>query len=128
MNHHRLSSVQLTQFYLTDQEAQTVAQRRIIDSPTALADARKADKARRWGPRPPLRIPVLLKDNVNDGHADDGRLGALAGSSPSDVHRPATGPRARSSSARPTSPSGRTDPLVVERGERHRRRSTCRTS
>ena len=88
MNRHRLSSVQLTQFYLHRiKKLNPLLNAVITISPTALADARKADKARRWGSRLPLLgIPVLLKDNVNTtGMPTTAGSWALAGSSPSDA-------------------------------------------
>ncbi len=88
MNRHRLSSVQLTQFYLHRiKKLNPLLNAVITISPTALADARKADKARRGGSRLPLLgIPVLLKDNVNTtGMPTTAGSWALAGSSPSDA-------------------------------------------
>ena len=88
MNRHRLKAVQLVQFYLhriskLDSKLNSV----ITVSPTALADARKADAARRHGDRRPLLgIPVIVKDNVNTtGMATTAGSWALAGSTPSDA-------------------------------------------
>jgi len=67
MNAHKLSSVQLTNFYVKrihqlSKELHAV----IAVSPTAAADARAADQARGNGDdRPLLGIPIIVKDNVN---------------------------------------------------------------
>ncbi|HYH91956.1 MAG TPA: amidase [Candidatus Saccharimonadales bacterium] len=88
MDRHRLKAVQLVQFYLhrisrLDPKLNAV----ITVSPTALADARKADAARRRGDRRPLLgIPVIVKDNVNTtGMPTTAGSWALAGSTPSDA-------------------------------------------
>jgi len=88
MDRRRLSSVQLTQFYLhrikkLNDELNAV----ITVSPTALADARAADKARRRGDdRPLLGIPIIVKDNINTtGMPTTAGSWALDGSSPSDA-------------------------------------------
>jgi amidase len=66
MNTGRLSSVDLVRFYLRridrfDDRLNAV----IAVSKTALADARRADRARRDGKRlPMLGIPVIVKDNI----------------------------------------------------------------
>ena len=67
MNAKRLKSVQLTQFYLHRIRKLNPTLNAVITvSPTALADARAADKARRRGDdRPLLGIPIIVKDNVN---------------------------------------------------------------
>ncbi|MDQ3128762.1 MAG: amidase [Chloroflexota bacterium] len=88
MNRHRLTAVQLVQFYthrITKLNPKLHAV--ITVSPRALADARAADKARRNGDRRPmLGIPVLVKDNVNTtGMANTAGSWALAGSTPSDA-------------------------------------------
>ena len=88
MNRHRLSSVQLVQFYLHRIKKLNPKLHAVITtSPTALADARAADKARRGGDhRPLLGIPVIVKDNVNTtGMPNTGGSWALAGSTPSDA-------------------------------------------
>jgi amidase len=67
MDANRLKSVQLTQFYLHRIKKLNPTLNTVITvSPTALADARAADKARRGGDdRPLLGIPIIVKDNVN---------------------------------------------------------------
>src|ERR1051325_3542962 len=62
MNVHRLSSVQLVQFYLRRIEQLNPALHAVITvSATALADARSADQARRQGVQTPLLgIPVIV--------------------------------------------------------------------
>src|ERR1700712_1494956 len=66
MNRHRLTSAQLTAFYLRRIERLNPRLHAVIRvSPTALRDARAADAARRSGRRLPLlRIPVIAKDNM----------------------------------------------------------------
>src|SRR4051794_2220111 len=88
MNRHRLSSVQLVQFYLhrisrLNPELHAV----ITVSRTALADARAADAARRRSDRRPLLgIPVIVKDNINTtGMPTTAGSWALAGNRPSDA-------------------------------------------
>ena len=88
MNRHRLTAVQLVQFYLhriTNLNPKLHAVIRV--SRTALAEARRADAARRRGDhRPLLGIPVLVKDNVNTtGMPTTAGSWALAGSTPSDA-------------------------------------------
>jgi len=67
MNRHRLTSVQLVQFYLHRIERLNPKLHAVITmSKTALADARSADRARRQGSRKPLLgIPVIVKDNID---------------------------------------------------------------
>jgi amidase len=88
MDRHRLSSVQLVQFYLNRIKKLNPKLHAVIEvSSTALADARAADKARRGGDhRPLLGIPVIVKDNVNTtGMPTTAGSWALAGSTPSDA-------------------------------------------
>jgi amidase len=88
MNAHRLTSVQLTQFYLHRITKLNPKLHAVITvNPRALALARAADKARRRGDhRPLLGIPVLVKDNVNTtGMPTTAGSWALAGSTPSDA-------------------------------------------
>ncbi|MGI8998748.1 MAG: amidase family protein, partial [Candidatus Limnocylindria bacterium] len=88
MDRHRLTSVQLTQFYLHRIKKLNPQLNAVITvSPTALADARAADKARRQGDdRPLLGIPILVKDNINTtGMPTTAGSWALAGSTPSDA-------------------------------------------
>ncbi len=88
MDSHRLTSVQLTQFYLHRIKKLNPTLNAVITvSHTALADARAADRARRNGDdRPLLGIPVIVKDNVNTtGMATTAGSWALAGNTPSDA-------------------------------------------
>jgi amidase len=88
MNSRRLSSVQLTQFYLHRiKKLDPLLNAVIAVSPTALADARAADKARRQGDRRPLLgMPILLKDNINASGMDTtAGSWSLAGSAPADA-------------------------------------------
>jgi amidase len=88
MNANRLKSVQLTQFYLHRIRKLNPTLHTVITvSPTALADARAADKARRNGDdRPLLGIPIIVKDNVNTtGMPTTAGSWALAGSTPDDA-------------------------------------------
>jgi len=67
MNRDRLSSVQLTRFYLERIRKLDPLLNAIIKlNDDAVDDARAADRARRRGvDKPLLGIPVLLKDNIN---------------------------------------------------------------
>jgi amidase len=88
MNHHRLSSIRLVRFYLQRIHTLNPALHAVIRvSPTALADARSADRARRHGDhRPLLGIPVIVKDNVDTtGMATTAGSLALAGNTPPDA-------------------------------------------
>ena len=88
MNRHRLKSAQLTRFYLHRiKKLNPLLNAVITVSPTAKADAKAADKARKRGVRLPLLgIPVIVKDNVNTtGMPTTAGSWALAGSSPSDA-------------------------------------------
>ena len=88
MNRHRLSSVQLVQFYLHRIKTLNPKLHAVITvSPTALRDARRADAARRRGDhRPLLGIPVIVKDNIDTtGMPTTAGSWALAGSTPSDA-------------------------------------------
>jgi amidase len=79
MNRGRLSSVELTAFYLRRIRTIDPLLNAVIEtSPTALRDAADSDRhRRRHGSRGPLEgIPVLLKDNVDT----DDRLHTTAGS------------------------------------------------
>jgi len=88
MDAHKLTSVQLTQFYLQRiRKLNPMLHAVITVSPSALADARAADRARRSGvDLPLLGIPVIVKDNVNTtGMPNTAGSWALAGSTPSDA-------------------------------------------
>ncbi len=90
MERNKLTSVQLTQFYLQRIRKLNPELNAVITvSPTALRDARRADRVRRRGVDlnlPLLGIPVIVKDNVNTtGMPNTGGSWALAGSTPSDA-------------------------------------------
>lgn len=88
MDRNRLTSVQLTQFYLHRiKKLNPTLNAMITVSPTALADARAADRARRQGDdRPLLGMPIIVKDNINTtGMATTAGSWSLAGSTPSDA-------------------------------------------
>jgi amidase len=88
MDRHRLTSVQLTQFYLHRIKKLNPALNAVITvSRTALAEARAADKARRRGDdRPLLGIPMIVKDNINTtGMPTTAGSWALAGNTPADA-------------------------------------------
>src|SRR5688572_11621294 len=88
MDSRRMNSVQLTTFYLRRiNQLNPMLNAVITVSPTALADARAADQARRNGDdRPLLGIPIIVKDNINTtGMATTAGSWALAGSTPDDA-------------------------------------------
>src|SRR2546426_10443618 len=88
MNSHRMNSVELTSFYLRRiRQLNPTLNAVITVSPTALADARAADQARRNGDhRPLLGIPIIVKDNIDTtGMPATAGSWALAGSTPSDA-------------------------------------------
>jgi amidase len=88
MNTHRLNAVNLTNFFLRRiRQLNPTLNAVIAVSPTALADARAADAARRGGDlRPLLGMPIILKDNVDAaGMPTTAGSWALAGSSPGDA-------------------------------------------
>ena len=88
MNRHRLTSVELVQFYLHRiQRLNPRLHAVIVVSPTALADARRADALRRGGDhRPLLGIPIIVKDNIDTtGMPTTAGSWSLAGSRPGDA-------------------------------------------
>jgi amidase len=88
MNSRRINSVELTNFYLRRiRQLNPTLGAVITVSPTALADARAADRARREGDRRPLLgMPIIVKDNVNTtGMPTTAGSWALAGSTPGDA-------------------------------------------
>ena len=88
MDSRRMNSVQLTNFYLRRiRQLNPTLNAVITVSPTALADARAADRARRNGDdRPLLGIPIIVKDNINTtGMPTTAGSWALARSTPDDA-------------------------------------------
>jgi amidase len=88
MNAHRINAVELTNFYLRRiRQLNPTLHAVITVSPTALADARAADAARRHGDRRPLLgIPIIVKDNIDTaGMPTTAGSWALAGSTPGDA-------------------------------------------
>jgi amidase len=88
MDRGRLTSLQLTRFYLHRIERLNEELRAVITvSATAEADARAADQARRHGDdRPLLGIPIIVKDNINTtGMPTTAGSWALDGSTPPDA-------------------------------------------
>ena len=88
MSSRRINSVELTNFYLRRIRQLNPELHAVITvSPTALADARAADAARRNGDhRPLLGIPIIVKDNIDTtGMPTTAGSWALAGSTPGDA-------------------------------------------
>jgi amidase len=88
MNAHKLTSVQLTEFYLRRISSLNPKLHAVIKvSPTALDDARAADRARgSSSDRPLLGIPIIVKDNIDTtGMPTTAGSWALAGSMPEDA-------------------------------------------
>ena len=127
MDTHRLTSVQLTQFYLQRiRQLNPTLHAVITVSPTALDDARAADAARgRGDQRPLLGIPIIVKDNINTtGMPTTAGSWALAGSTPHDafIVRAAQGRRcADHRQGQPVRVGELPVRSVVERLERNRR-------
>jgi amidase len=85
---NRISSVKLTNFYLRRiRQLNPTLNAVITVSPTAVAEARAADRARQNGDnRPLLGIPIIVKDNINTtGMPTTAGSWALAGSTPDDA-------------------------------------------
>jgi amidase len=81
MDRHKLTSVQLTQFYLRRIAALNPKLHAVIQTnPDALRIARASDKQRRHsGARSPLEgIPILLKDNVDTRDREHTTAGSFA--------------------------------------------------
>jgi amidase len=88
MNSHRLNAGDLMNFYLRRiRQLNPTLHAVITVSPTALADARAADQARRNGDhRPLLGLPIIVKDNIDtSGMPTTAGSWALAGSTPDDA-------------------------------------------
>ena len=88
MDSHRLTSADLVRFYLRRIDRLNGRLHAVIAvSKTALADARRADRARRDGTRLPLLgIPVIVKDNIGTtGMATTAGSLALKNSRPPDA-------------------------------------------
>ena len=88
MSSHRLNAVDLMNFYLRRiRQLNPTLHAVITVSPTALADARAADQARRDGNHGPLLgLPIIVKDNIDTtGMPTTAGSWALAGSTPDDA-------------------------------------------
>ena len=88
MNGRRLTSIQLTRFYLSRiRQLNPTLNAVITVDETALLDAARADVLRLFGDRRPLLgIPIIVKDNINTtGMPTTAGSFALFGSSPSDA-------------------------------------------
>jgi amidase len=88
MNAHRLHAVDLMNFFLRRiRQLNPTLDAVITVSPTARADARAADQARRDGDhRPLLGMPIIVKDNIDTtGMPTTAGSWALDGSTPTDA-------------------------------------------
>jgi amidase len=88
MNSHRLNAVDLMNFYLRRiRQLNPTLHAVITVSPTARADARAADQARRDGDHGQLLgMPIIVKDNIDTtGMPTTAGSWALAGSTPDDA-------------------------------------------
>jgi amidase len=88
MNSHRLNAVDLMNFYLRRiRQLNPTLHAVITVSPTARADARAADQARRDGDHGPLLgMPIIVKDNIDTtGMPTTAGSWALGGSTPDDA-------------------------------------------
>ncbi len=88
MNSRRLNAVDLMNFYLRRiRQLNPTLHAVITVSPTARADARAADRARRDGDHGPLLgMPIIVKDNIDtSGMPTTAGSWALAGSTPGDA-------------------------------------------
>jgi amidase len=88
MNSHRLNAVSLMNLYLRRiRQLNPTLNAVITVNPTALAEARAADNARRDGDRRPLLgLPIIVKDNIDTtGMPTTAGSWALAGSTPDDA-------------------------------------------
>jgi amidase len=88
MNSHRLNAVDLMNFYLRRiRQLNPTLHAVITVSPTARADARAADQARRDGDHGSLLgMPIIVKDNIDTtGMPTTAGSWALAGSTPDDA-------------------------------------------
>jgi amidase len=132
MNSHRMNAVELTNFYLRRIRQLNPKLNAVITvSPTALADARAADAARRHGDhRPLLGIPIIVKDNVDTtGMPTTAGSWALAGSTPGDAF---IAQKLKAAGAiiigKARAPAPASSQLLISRSRPSARRRTARSS